>query len=106
MSRPERVRVGAYYYDIIWRDNKWSELCDYQGKCSPRDRVIEINGEMPADCIACTFAHEVSHALEWHYKRWDDVDSEVAATINGEGMVMFWRDNPEVFEWWVAIVKG
>jgi uncharacterized protein YjaZ len=103
-ERPETVRVGPVNYSVVWQDNHWSKLTDQAGRCIPRENRIEINGELPTDQVACTFTHEVFHALEWHYKRWDDVDSEVGACLCGEGMVMFWRDNPEVFKWWQSLI--
>jgi hypothetical protein len=100
------VKVGALDYKIEWVGDEWEWSHGKWAECVTDWQIIRITSRMGAHRTACTFAHEVYHALSATYRCFNKVQPEQAADIASYGMVQFWRDNPEAFEWWSALVRG
>lgn len=104
MSRPNKIRIAGFDYDIVWRDGAWSQLCGYRGLIDYLEQRIDINGEMKPIQIADTFLHELIHGVVNHYTNNESLTSEQVAEYCAAGIVMVWRDNPAAFAWWQTLL--
>ena len=106
-QRPERVKVGALWFEVIWKDEVWALTTGRAGETSFTDQELRIDADLKPDRLVCVFAHEVFHAVAWVMKSaHDSMPEEDAADAAGYGMTGFWQDNPGALEWWVELVKG
>jgi hypothetical protein len=109
MTRPDRVRVGPLTYRIVWESRAWCEQVNTVGMHMIPEQEIHIWADMPVDRLPCCFLHEVMHGILWLRADQRNCTSyEEESAINGASydIVMFWRDNPDAFEWWIALVRG
>jgi len=108
MTRPTRIRIGALDYEIRWKDTVDCALTESHGDCLSDEQIICVKAADKPDRMACTFGHEIAHAIHCHFYPGihDGFNNEHLAHVCGEGLVMVWRDNPEVFRWWVSLVEG
>lgn len=110
-ARPEQVKVGWKVYRVIWENALWALDSGYNGRIDYRECTITVCEDRPDNDVACTFWHEVEHAILNYFDRLNaanekPLDREQAVEWTAEGTMMVWRDNPEAFDWWVAMVKS
>jgi hypothetical protein len=111
IERPTSIRIGALTYTIEWWDRKDEKITERFAEIDYVDSVIRVSYYRPADRVVASLIHEVMHALAYHYRVTvpDGGDlafnSEDLADYGGYGLLMVWRDNPEVFDWYVRMVN-
>jgi hypothetical protein len=104
-ERPTKLKIGSFDYTVEWMDRNWSDQENAFGACHRDTCSIKIAEHATPHRIAGTFVHEVFHALQEHFMGpKGEIDIEQASHIAGDGLVMFWRDNPEAFEWWSSLL--
>jgi hypothetical protein len=111
MERPTRVKAGAVWYEVVWGDEAFYRTADQSpGQCDFRLQRITVMDGLTPERTACVFAHEVVHAVMhsecWRDSQKDSYTEENVCDIAGYSMVRFWQDNPQVFDWWIGLVKG
>jgi hypothetical protein len=100
------MRIGALDYVVLWEPVDWEIGQRLFGQCVPDSCEIHISERCVGHRLACVFAHEVAHAMAAWEGCYDKADCEEIAYLASYSMVMFWRDNPEAFDWWISLVKG
>jgi hypothetical protein len=108
LDKPTSIKIGYIDYTVTWVDNKWSDSTGRRGEIDYCGREIFIVQDMDNLSIADTFIHELMHALMQHYERNIEtpIERERAVEIMGAGLVMVWRDNPDVLKWWSSLICG
>jgi hypothetical protein len=104
--RPDKVKVGPLDYKVVWEPVDWEIGQNLFGQCEPDTCRIHISSRCSGYRLACIFAHEVAHALAADDGCYNKADGEQVANIASYSMVQFWRDNPDVFDWWIGLIKG
>ncbi len=106
MERPTRVKVGPLWYSVEWKDELWEAQENAFGACDRCKQAIKMALSLRPDRMACTFMHEVLHALiVSNGEHSTDRNDEQIADL-GYKIIQFWQDNPEAFEWWSGLIKG
>lgn len=110
IERPTSIRIGALTYIIEWWDRKDSDLNKRFAEVDLNNSVIRIAQCYNPDRIAGAFVHEIMHALAYHFGEITEdgalkFDEEHLSNYGGYGLLMVWRDNPEVFDWYVQMVN-
>lgn len=103
-DRPSKVKIGTLDYTIEWKSAEWEMEEKAFGQCTTDRETIRISERLTGYRLASVFSHEVAHALAYHFNCYDKVDPEQACDIASYGMVMFWRDNPDAFIWWIDLI--
>ncbi|MFA5376436.1 MAG: hypothetical protein WC455_11890 [Dehalococcoidia bacterium] len=102
----DKVKIFADDYNVIWENADWEIGQKLFGQCVPDTCEIHITTRISGYKLACVFLHEVAHALAAWDGCYSSADGEQVANLASYDMVNFWRDNPEVFDWWIGIVKN
>ena len=106
-KRPDKVRVGCVWFDILWKDDRWERSSNSIAQCDSKCHTLTFGNCATGTHLAASFAHELFHAAAYVISRNDDsIKCEDAADIAGYQFVDVWIDNPEVFDWWISLVKG
>lgn len=107
MNKPTSIKIGHLDYAIAWVDDKWVLENDRTGEVSFIKQEIRVAETLCNAKKADTFQHEIIHALFHHYERNIEtpIERERAAEIIAAGLVMIWRDNPDVFAWWSGLLN-
>ena len=77
MNIPEKVKIGAHEYTIVFRDDLDDENF---GVCRPHRLKIFIDSTVPRSQQEETFFHECGHAIR-HALGQQDRDADVEETI-------------------------
>jgi hypothetical protein len=108
MNRPEKVRVGAVDFDVLWCDNAWFRSANACAQFDAMEQTIRVYENGSPSMLACRFAHEVAHAVIWYNGNdgGDTVTMEQAADAAGYQLTDFWRSNPDAFAWYAECIMG
>jgi hypothetical protein len=109
MDAPSKLKIGPLTYTFKWGDEAWIRATGHMGQCDNDLQVITIHENLRLDQTACTFLHEVAHAV-MYAGCWingeDTYKEENCCDIASYGLVQVWRDNPEAFAWLQGLIKG
>lgn len=101
--KPARVKIGPFDYTIRWYDRPEEDREARYGYTDHNELEIGVSDRLQKVRKADTFLHEVIHAL-WYILALDkEATEEEVATKYGVGLTMVFRDNPELFQWWLAL---
>jgi len=105
-NRPDRVKIGPLVYTIEWKGQDWEDTNRLLGQCVPSFQVIRLSERLQPDRMACVFIHEIYHALADHMQCFNKITPEQSASVAGDGMTMFWIDNPDAFDWYSGLIES
>jgi len=107
MERPTEVRIGPLTYEVRWEGDEWERSARCLAQTDPRLQIIRMPSNLKPDHMACAFIHEITHGLFYPCELGGEkITEEMACDIAGYMLVDFWRDNPDVFDWYIGLVKG
>lgn len=112
MDRPTKIVVGPLTFSIIWDSASTIPDTKQYGHVSFTAQELHLCEGVKPDRIACTFAHEVAHLAYWYLgekvRKTDDEQDieEDICDLASYSMITVWRQNPQVFNWWVSLVRG
>jgi hypothetical protein len=110
-DRPTRVKCGPLWYAVKWQGEEWDRTNgEHPGMCDNKLQIISVHEHMAPEKTACTFAHEVAHAIMfagcWRNTAMDSYTEEMVCDVASYTMVQFWQENPDVFDWWIRLIEG
>lgn len=105
-DRPTKIKIGPFDYIIHWYDRKEEDQRGCYGYCDSNDMEIGLSERRSNKCIADTFMHEAVHALWCVLGLKNQETEENVAGRLGVGITMIARDNPEIFKWWLNLLKN
>lgn len=102
-GKPVRVKVGPFDYSVAWCELQRNEEC--VGLHQQLPLLLSFDRHLPDSLLAVTFVHEVLHALyAIEHKPEEALPHEQQADLYSAGLTAFWRDNPQTFKWWGALI--
>ena len=108
MKAPTSVRIGPFDYEVRWMDRLEENDMKAFGICNSTEQVIRICSIYKRQRVAVSFLHEILHTLGLVYGVPEDdekkVKEEDAVAGHALGLTAFWRDNPDVAQWWQDLV--
>jgi hypothetical protein len=105
MDRPTKVRIGPLDYEVRWESSSWRRSADAVAQCDNEFQIITIYADITPSQLPCSFVHEVAHGLLYAARMQKDIDEEDVCDTAGYLLTDFWRSNPDVFKWWIGLVK-
>jgi hypothetical protein len=110
MHAPTRLRIGPLTYHVRFGDEDWYRSNgEHMGQCDNLTQTLTIKAKLSPDHTACTFLHEITHAVMYAGCWIADnnlYDDESVCNIASYGLVQVWRDNPTAFEWLQEMIDG
>ena len=109
VRRPERVKIGPLWFDIVWVAGRYEIVRGENviGQIDWTEKRIRLLDGLSAAETACNFMHEAMHGiLEAVLHAKQSYPPEEIADYGSYGVVQFWQDNPEAFDWWIGLVRG
>lgn len=101
---PKKVRVA--WADFAIEVARISEMEDDNlGLCKPRYSTIYIDTDQSDDAALDTVVHEILHAVWYTQNLNDKAKEEDAVTSLAHGLILLFRDNPKLLDWFVREIK-
>ena len=93
MNIPNKVKIGAHEYEIVFRDDLDSD--DFMGVCRPSKLKIFIDGKLPQSQQEETFIHEVLHAIFHLLGKKEETANEEEKQVQplGHAIYQFLKEN-------------
>ena len=97
---PEKVRIGAFDFQIQRWNSYQAAAAQRWGECSTTEFVIRIQVDMPTRHKAVdTVLHEIMHAIYVIFGVEDDDKEERIVSMFAKALAGVYRDNPWIIEW-------
>lgn len=107
ITKPTKIRIGALDYKIIYEPDDWEPRNRLFGQIEPDYQIIHISDRIEGSRLICVFMHEVAHGFAALREIYDGCKGgEEIANLASYDLVMFFKDNPNVFDWYIKLVKG
>jgi hypothetical protein len=90
-------------YKVKWTDTD-DAGGDKLGWCDFSTLTIYVAEDQPRTALANTFLHEVIHAINYGMGI-SSADEENLTNRLANGLCATWRENPEAFKWWAALLR-
>jgi len=103
-ERPVSVKIGPYTYEIREIDDAQRRF-GYDGHLNHDALIIHFHDHSDPVYTAEVFIHEILHAIHHHFCMKDSTPEEMFAENTALGLVMVWKDNPDVFKWWTSLLE-
>lgn len=93
MNIPDKVKIGAHEYEIVFKDDFNDDL--FMGMCKPSKLKIFIDGRLPRSQQEETFIHEVIHAIFAILGKGSKVEADEEAEVQplGHAFYQFLKEN-------------
>ena len=104
--RPERLRIGSFWFRVQWDADAYLVDKDWEGCVLWRSHTIRILSTLEGVDLARVMLHEIAHAIMAIVPgRPSRPTMEQVADAYSIGLVLFWLDNPEVMSWLGSLLR-
>lgn len=106
MKLPKRIRVGYRWYKVITWKHLEADASQRFGECDKNQAIIRVDPKYGPTKTCNTLLHEVLHAV-WHDRIGEkEAEEERVVTSFADGLCALARDNPEIVEAWLTVMRS